>query len=148
LARPRAHLAVSLGLAALQWLRTRRSLPTIAPLVSGFLIDADHLLDYYLHRSSPSGRSRRVFLALHGWEFLLLVALLEMGPLRRLSAHGLTLGWLAHLTLDQLTNESRHPLTYSILFRWARGFRADLFTGRAGLHTWRDAPVRKLWRWL
>jgi len=148
LARPRAHLAVSLGLAALQRWRTGKLLPTVAPLASGFLIDADHLLDYRLYRRWPEGGRGRIILPLHGWEYLPLLAWLELGPLRRRSGYGLTLGLLAHLVLDQLTNEHTHPLVYSLLFRGAKGFRADFFSGKAGQHAWRRAPVWKLWRWL
>lgn len=148
MARPRVHLAASLGLVALQYWRTRRVLPSLSPLLSGFLIDADHLVDHRLHRLARDGAPGRLVLPLHGWEYLPLVGWLEPRLLGSLTERGLTLGMLLHLAIDQTTNPVESPLTYSILYRAARGFRGAFFTGAAGQHAWRDTPVWQIWRWL
>ena len=153
LARPRAHLAVSLCLAALQYARTRRLLPAIACLVSGFLVDADHLLDHQLYHRAPAGRAdwarRRLVLALHGWELLIPVLVLESLVLRgrAATAHGLTLGYLVHLLIDQFSNQLEHPLAYSLLYRASRRFQGPFFTPNDA-RAWRRESVLRLWRWL
>jgi len=146
-ARPRVHLAASLGLSALVWFRGRRALPALAPLVSGFLVDADHLVDYWLFRSRPA-RQRQIFLPAHGWEYVALLAIIESRWLGRWTGRSLTLGLLAHLLIDQATNSPRHPLTYSAIFRAASGFPGDIFGGESGDHSWRATPAWQLWRWL
>lgn len=148
MARPRVHLVISLGLAALQLWRTRRLIPTVAPLASGFLVDADHLVDHGLRNSSLGRGGERLVLALHGWEYLLPLGWLESKLLRSRSGYGLTLGLLVHLVVDHLTNDANSPLTYFVLYRASRGFAGRFFAGEAGQHAWRDAPIRQMWRWL
>lgn len=127
MARPAAHLIVSTGLATLQWIRTGRLVPTVAPFLTGFFIDGDHLVDFARYKLSGRKNEQRIVLPLHGWEYVLALYLIErlLGPR---TAGGLTLGYLGHLGLDQVTNETTHPLTYFISFRWARGFPSHLFT--------------------
>ena len=152
MARPRVHLAVSLALAAVQYARTGRLRPALAPLLTGFLIDADHLLDHWLYNRFPEGASDRLVLPLHGWEYLPLLALAEPKLLGGATARGLLLGYLAHLLIDQATNNVAGPQTYSIVARARRGFRGPLFRESESpgedLHAWRETPAWHLWRWL
>jgi hypothetical protein len=152
LARPRWHLAVSLGLAIIQYRRTGRLLPTAAPLISGFLIDLDHLLDYALYRLTPPDHAKQVertiaVLPLHGWEWMMLTSVLEPLALRdRFStAHGLTLGYLLHLLIDQFGNGFSTPLAYSVLHRASRRFRGPFFK-RSADRQWRRESPRNLWK--
>ncbi len=148
MSRPLVHLGVSLGLAGLQYARTRRFGPTIAPLISGVLVDADHLVDYALQRVAPEPLGSRMILPVHGWEVVPLVALAESRLLGRRTDHGILLGLAAHFLLDQLTNDVAHPLTYSLAFRASRRFRGHFFEGPPEAHAWRDTPIRRLWEWL
>ncbi len=142
MARPRVHLLIALGLGLWQWRRHRRWPAALAPLISGFLIDLDHLLDY-----RPGRRAgHRLILPLHGWEYLLPLAWLERR--RPATGHGLTLGYLAHLLVDQVTNQISHPAAYSLFFRWRRGFSQTLFDPPGSPSgAWRQTPLRQLWRW-
>lgn len=146
MARPSAHLIVSTGLATLQWIRTGRLLPTIAPFLTGFLIDSDHLVDLACYRLSGEKNRQRILLALHGWEYVALLLLVERVVGKRF-AGGLVLGYLAHLGLDQLTNETTHPLTYLITFRYRRGFPSLLFTHPDLDHVdWMQGSIFKILR--
>ena len=94
-------------------------------VATGVLIDADHVPDYYLWYWKRD--RRRIFVPLHAWEFVIagLVMLLVAwhGPVILAAV----LGYLGHLTSDQLRNRLAHPLTYSILFRlYARFDRVRL----------------------
>jgi hypothetical protein len=151
-ARPRVHLAVSLALAAAQYGRTRRLLPALAPLVGGFLVDADHLVDHWLYRALPRGAKERIILPLHGWEYLPPLFALEP-RLSPATDRGLFAGYLAHLLVDQLSNDVAGPLTYSLVYRALTGFRGGYFRQddappAEGAHSWRDTPLWQIWRWL
>lgn len=146
MARPAVHLVISTGLATLQWIRTGRAAPTLAPLVSGFLVDLDHSVELVRYRSSGRRAQGRVILPLHGWEFIPVFALLEKLLGGRL-AGGLLLGYVAHLVVDQLTNETTHPLTYFMTYRVLRGFPTKLFN-HADEHAidWMNVPIWQLWK--
>ena len=145
LALPRYHLLASaaLGTAILATGGRRRA--AAAPLVSGFLVDFDHLLDYLLIRT-PIGEGRLV-LPLHGWEYVPLWWLLD----RRLgTGGGLVLGYALHLTIDQLWNEKRSGLAYFVTYRARQRFRADQLgpVDPTKRHTWRKSSPAGLLKWL
>lgn len=146
MARPAAHLIVSTGLATLQWIRTGRLLPTLAPFVTGFLIDGDHLVDFARYQLNGQKNEGRIILPLHGWEFVPVLVLLER-LLGRRFAGGLLIGYLAHLGLDQVTNETTHPLTYLISYRWRRSFASELFTHPDESHIdWMRQSIFQIWK--
>jgi hypothetical protein len=68
--RPRYHTALSLGLAALLVVRTRRWRDAVPVLVAGVLVDVDHLVDLAVNRASGSGDSMWSILPLHAWEWV------------------------------------------------------------------------------
>jgi hypothetical protein len=145
LARPSLHLAASLVVGAGFALARKDARPLLAALVSGVLVDLDHLADYALHRT-PVGE-RYVIVPLHAWE--LLPALVPLD--RRLGTGGaLTCAYLAHLCLDQATNTLRSPWSYSILYRLARRFRSDAVGARDLEHAfdWSRAGPRHIARFL
>lgn len=147
------HLAVSLALAAFEYWRAGRPGPAFAPVVSGFLVDADHFVDYLLYRrTAPHSLElarRRMILAFHGWEYLLALAALERLVLSKRTAwtYGLTTGYLVHLLLDQFSNELEQPLTYSLLYRASRRFEGPFFKPNDA-RAWRKESPHRLWRWL
>lgn len=115
--KPRYHTALSLGLAALVVLRTRRWRDAVPVLVAGVLVDVDHVVDLLANR-----RGQRVMwaiLPLHAWEWVL--ALLARRSVR---TDSLAAGLAAHLALDQLNHAIGHPLFYWISVRARYGFRA------------------------
>jgi hypothetical protein len=148
MARPAAHLLATTGLAAVQWLRTGRLAPTLAPFVTGFLIDADHFYEFFRFRLTGRREQKMVVLPLHGWELALAVLLAERVFGRRL-AHGLFLGYLLHLGIDQFTNTTTHPFTYFLSFRWRRGFPSAFFNheGESQID-WLSGSLLDLWKHL
>jgi hypothetical protein len=116
----------------------------VAPLATGFLVDADHFFDYVLARR---GLSHLLVLPLHGWELLPLMVGLD----RRLRTGGaLAGGYALHLVLDQLWNERRSRLAYFLTFRASRGFSAEQLgpLDPERRHTWRRSSLLGLLRWL
>jgi len=115
--------------------------------VTGFLIDVDHFADYALRRARP-GSTRRLLLLGHGWEYVAPLAVAERRWLGRSTRGSLTLGYVVHLLIDQLTNDTRHPFSYLLTYRAARRFDASLFGHSDEDHAWQDASPRGLLRWL
>jgi hypothetical protein len=146
MARPAVHLIVSTGLATIQWIRTGRAAPTLAPLVSGFLVDADHTVEMIRYHGAGKQAQGRVILPFHGWEFIPVLILIEK-LFRGQLAGGLVLGYAAHLLIDQLTNTTTHPLTYFISFRAKRGFPSHLFDHvDEKAIDWLNVPIWQLWK--
>ena len=147
MARPLTHLVVSTGLATVQWIRTGRLAPTVAPIATGFLIDSDHLFDLFRFRFRGKRAEGRVVLPLHGWEYLAVLVAIDRVCGRRF-AGGLLLGYVAHLGIDQVTNSTTHPFTYFLSFRWLHGFPSDLFS-HDDEHDigWMQQPLSGLWRY-
>lgn len=147
MARPAAHVLLSTALAAIQWKRTGRFAPTIAPYVTGVLVDADHLTDLARFKLSGNATRGTIILPLHGWEYLVVLLLVER-ILGRRFAGGLALGYLGHLALDQVTNNITHPLTYVLAYRWRRGFSTTLFSHPDEADVdWMQNSVFNLWRY-
>jgi hypothetical protein len=143
MARPRYHLLASAALGSAFWAATGRPATFAAPLLSGFLIDVDHLFDYALARTSLRGR---VVLPLHGWEYVPAWLLVD----RTLGLAGsLVCGYAVHLTIDQIWNEKRSRLAYLISWRARRGFKSEDLGARdpEKRHRWRQASPLGLIRW-
>jgi hypothetical protein len=134
--RPRYHLLAStaLGLA----LGGGRRLP--AALASGFLVDFDHFVDYFV------GRGKRMVLPLHGWDLVPLWFLID----RRLQLGGALVGAYAlHMAMDQIWNETPTPFGYVLAYRASKGFREEEVGAidPARRHVWRRSSLLGLLRW-
>ncbi len=104
----------------------------IASLISGIFIDLDHIMDYlveYGHhlnikkffRACYETQFRRLFLLLHGWEWLIFwgaaAKLTDFNPW----ITGFLIGYGQHLVLDQLSNKPS-ARGYFLSWRWKNGF--------------------------
>ena len=91
-------------------------------IAAGVLIDADHLVDYYLW--FKKGDARRLYLILHTWELSAvgLVALAFWSHPLLLAA---ILAHLGHLVGDFVANRPKNILTYSLLYRAVLRFDRD-----------------------
>lgn len=146
MARPATHLIASTGLATIQWIRTGRLAPTIAPLLTGFLVDGDHFFEFIRFRLADRKDRSVVILPLHGWEYAILLLLIER-LLGKRFAGGLFLGYAVHLGIDQITNEITHPLAYFLTYRWRRGFTSTIFNHpRESNIDWLTGSFADLWK--
>jgi hypothetical protein len=123
--RPVYHLAVSSGLALLQWRLTGSRRGALWTLASGVLIDLDHLPDYLLN---VRREELRLTLLFHSWELWTFVALLgawRAGPQGAVAAAGSA---VVHLWLDVWGN--RVPVRFFFLgWRLRHGFRLEQAIG-------------------
>ncbi len=132
--KPVGHLMISTGGATIVY-QTTGSWPDAAAFFAvGFLLDVDHIVDYAAHWGVKRGTlnllkwrmlggTPRVFIPLHGYEYLVAMvglALLSASTLLWCAA----LAYIIHLALDELFNRPRN-FQYSLAHRAWHGFRAD-----------------------
>jgi len=138
--RPSNHLVISAGIAGINYAVTGSPPIAISTLSIGFLMDVDHIFDYayYLYKerrqrqqikagqSSSNTRKeiRKTFIFLHSYELLIPIWLICVFFFTIPLAIWLTISFLVHLILDQVSNRP-HQLGYFLIFRIANGFRRD-----------------------
>jgi len=104
--------------------------------LAGFVIDADHLIDYYcVHRFTLNLRKiyytclhmrlERMYLLLHSYElaavFWIVIYYFSLSNVWKAAAIGMT----QHIALDALTNPLS-GLGYFIIYRMSKGFKIRL----------------------
>ena len=114
-------------------------------LISGFFIDADHLIDYFIYHRAKfnlreffSGKtfdlSGKVYIFFHGYEYALVFAIIGL-LLPNLSwlFFSLALSNMFHLIFDTISNKPIWP-TYFITYRLAKRFSHKAFCFRKCPH--------------
>lgn len=128
-----AHLFLTLLISVFIYLKFHSFILVLVCLLFGFFIDLDHLFDYFSYFGlkfrfedfrdtrkymDPSGK---VFVPLHGWEFVLVFWILG----RAIGYHGLpwamSISYFIHLLWDNFSYE-HHPLTYFFTYRLLNKF--------------------------
>ena len=117
-----------------------------AALVSGFLIDADHLIDYCLYtkfrrfdllefiRAEYFTDVGKVYLFAHGYEYVIIFALTGYFlPNLSWLFYSLMLSNIFHLIFDTISNKPIWP-TYFLTFRLAKRFSHKAFCFRKCPH--------------
>ena len=123
----RYHVAASAVASAATFAASDSAIMAAAAFLSGVFIDADHMIDYIFMNRPPysfrrmtdiyyNNRLTRVFLLLHSWELLALLALAAVATGWQPFLTGLLIGMGHHLLLDQLFNDP-HPLGYCLSYR-------------------------------
>ncbi len=125
--RARYHVVVSTSLSLVLYGLWRSVVMAVACWVVGVFMDLDHMLEYFVQRG-PLRRLRDLFhasynrgytkayLVLHGWEFLVLWAVLLVLTRGAPWVVGAAVGFVHHLALDQVWNRPA-PWAYSFLWR-------------------------------
>ncbi len=127
-----AHIYASIAAGgAAYWLSGSSGL-SMACLLSGILLDADHLLDFHLlsgERFTLKGflswcyelKWKKIYLVLHSYElYILLLLAARVFPSRAFT--GVLLGMGLHLLMDQAGNTALNKWFYFIIFRYRAGF--------------------------
>lgn len=139
--QPGAHAAVSVAMSGVIFMAAGSAPMAVSCLVSGVLIDLDHVLDFCLLSGERFSVRRfmdwcvkmewnRIFLFLHSIELFLLYALFVYFY-RSDIAIGVLLGTGVHLLLDQIFNRDMDrdyvlsKYFYFLIFRAWCGFRRD-----------------------
>lgn len=120
-------------------------MPALCAFLAGVLIDLDHVIDFFLWSKDRSLRSLLVFgsflckphptdFFLHSYELLVPMWVLIWTTNAFLIGLGLTIGFVIHLTTDQVTNYLRfgvNPLTCFLTYKmWKQKDRLEEFEKR------------------
>jgi hypothetical protein len=139
------HLVLTLGVFVLFYWHYQDWQLIIPALFFGFLIDVDHLFDYFAYfgvnfslvnfakvnsYTVPAGK---VYVLLHGWEYVILFSLLGWLFENKLDVPGLAMiimvSYLVHLVKDNFSS-THQPLAYSIIYRYLNHFTLAGFCGK------------------
>jgi membrane-bound metal-dependent hydrolase YbcI (DUF457 family) len=126
------HVTVSIALSGILFAVFKSWGLAIASLISGIFIDLDHIIDYIRENGIRfdmqrffctfyERRLKRLFLILHGWEWLVLCGILAKVMDWNPWIAGIFIGYGQHLILDQLNNGTR-LFGYSLIWRWKNRF--------------------------
>ncbi|MBI4350366.1 MAG: hypothetical protein HY550_02900 [Elusimicrobia bacterium] len=136
--KAKAHVCASAAAGAAVWGSTGSAAMAVSCLASGILLDADHLLDFYLLAGEPFSvkgfvswcdelRWEKIYLALHSYElYVLLVLAARLFPGEIL--YGVLLGMGLHLFMDQTGNKPLNKWFYFMTFRYRSGFAKSALT--------------------
>jgi hypothetical protein len=130
------HITISTGVSAVVYHFSGSWGLALTSLLSGILMDLDHVIDYMLEhglrfdirgffRFFAEERYKRLTLIFHGWEWLLILFVLSWLTRWNILITGVFIGFSQHLLLDRLYNISRFS-SYSFLYRLSVGFKPEL----------------------
>lgn len=125
------HGVVALPFLILTWRKTRSITRVFVVLLITYLVDLDHLVDYFKHfgttfdigdflRSQQFVDTNRAIVPLHAWEWVGISAIIGRRRGWKSIFTLFALGAFPHLVLDAINVGS--VLFYSIAFRLANGF--------------------------
>ena len=129
------HIAASTAVSGIIYLTTRSLAMTVASFIVGIFIDLDHIFDViHEHGSTVTIRDffrichtaqfERIFLILHGWEWLFAGGAIAWYFNWNHWMVGALIGFTHHMILDTIHN-SANLRTYSLLYRWKNDFHFD-----------------------
>jgi hypothetical protein len=133
--KPRVHVVASIVGGVLIWIFLGSWLAAVCSVLSGVLVDLDHVIEYFWIRRRwvsikdfyefwMSYKEPRVYLFFHGIEYMLLLGIAAWLGWAPAITGGLAFGLLHHLCIDQFGNGVR-PAGYFFLVRWAWKFKSE-----------------------
>ena len=99
---------------------TKSPYALVSSLLTGVMIDMDHLVEYY--RWFVKGDTSKVYFFLHSYELLVPVFLSSYFSGWDPVVMGASFAFLGHLLTDQIVNPVM-PLAYFVAYRAMKGFR-------------------------
>jgi zinc transporter ZupT len=128
---PQYHLVSSFILALIFFYFTNSLLVSLLCFLSGFLLDLDHLLDFWLYKKRIT-LSNEVFhefyknwdkvpVLLHSIEFLIPIWIFAYIFGSYIFSLAITIGFISHLALDFFSYKL-HPLSYFLTYRIIKNF--------------------------
>jgi hypothetical protein len=140
--KPGHHAVVSIIVSGILYTIFKSIGLTVASLVSGILVDADHVIDYWIEHGlrfdlkqlfnyfdeKNFENRERLFFIFHAWEWLIILFVVAMLTEWNPWITGLLVGYGQHMVLDELYNSFKYRIRpfvwgYFLLWRWNNGFR-------------------------
>lgn len=134
--KPSHHIGVSLIAGVVTFFTIRAILPSVVCFLAGWLIDVDHIWDFYANGcrrfsikrfglAMDSGEIKKAHFYLHSYELLLILILLSFATQFNYLLSYTALGFAIHLFLDQIGNPV-NSLTYFLTYRILNGFKPEI----------------------
>lgn len=134
--KPINHFSVSLITGVATFLTTKTIFPSIASFLVGWLIDVDHIWDFYRNGcrrfsvrrfldAMDKGELKKTYFYFHSYELLLILISLCFVTHFHYLLSFTTLGFAIHLFFDQLFNPV-NPLTYFLTYRILHGYKTEI----------------------
>jgi hypothetical protein len=130
---PGYHIAVSLMISGILYTLFRSWGMALSSLLSGILIDLDHVIDYLIEYDTRFNLKRffyfclqektrhKCYFVLHGWEWLFLWGAIGWAADWPLWSIGLLIGYGHHMILDATGNKPSR-WGYLLIWRWKKNF--------------------------
>jgi hypothetical protein len=134
--KPINHFNVSIITGVVAFLTTKTISPSIASFLIGWLIDVDHIWDFYkngckgftverfLH-AHEKGEIKKAYLYLHSYELLLVLVVLCVVTDFNYFLSFTTFGFAIHLFFDQIFNPV-NSLTYFLTYRILHDYKTEI----------------------
>ncbi|HHT9144644.1 MAG TPA: hypothetical protein ACFYD4_03040 [Candidatus Wunengus sp. YC61] len=133
--KPICHLGASIITGATVFLTTKTITPSIACFLVGWLVDVDHIWDFYKNvgkdfnvkkfvNACENGEIKKAYLYFHSYELLFGLIFLCFFTHFNYLVSFTTLGFAVHLFFDQMFNPVK-PLTYFITYRILNSYNKD-----------------------
>ncbi|PIU41130.1 MAG: hypothetical protein COS99_07270 [Candidatus Omnitrophica bacterium CG07_land_8_20_14_0_80_42_15] len=131
----RDHLIAS-GVISGIWYYFTKSVPeSLVFFLSGFIIDVDHFVDYYISHpftlkykkiraACLTMDQKEVYILLHSFELVILAVIIGAIFFPERIYFVAVLGVVQHLMLDQVSNDT-YPFSYFLIYRFLKGFRKE-----------------------
>lgn len=134
--KPVSHLGVSIITGVATFLATRDMHSSISCFLAGWLVDIDHIWDFYKNvgkgfnikrfvNAFDNGEIKKAYLYLHSYELLFGLIFLCFFTHFNYLLSFTTLGFAIHLVFDQVFNPVK-PLTYFITYRILNSYNTDV----------------------
>jgi len=134
--KPVCHLGVSIITGVATFLATRDMYSSISCFLAGWLVDIDHVWDFYknvgkdfnvkrfVNAFENNEEIKKTYLYLHSYELLFGLIFLCFFTHFNYLLSFTTLGFAVHLVFDQIFNPVK-PLTYFITYRILNRYNVD-----------------------
>ena len=115
-----SHIAVSVVVASVSYLATKSPEIAAASFFSGWLVDADHVVDLIRERKTVYNTVKKMTVVLHSWELVVVLAVIGI-ILKSILLDWCALALLLHIVADQIVYRPQ-PLWYSLVWRAVKKF--------------------------
>ena len=130
--KPSIHVATSFSVALVLYFFTKSIYATLLCLVSGILVDFDHVIEYLVHFGGKDINIKRIYqacrellfkklyLVFHSAEIVIIFWIMT-ALTRNIYVLAIALGYSSHIILDFVGNPL-HPFSYFVTRRFMRKF--------------------------
>jgi len=133
--KPVSHLSVSIIVGVATFLTTKLISPSIACFLVGWLVDVDHIWDFYKNGcrgfnikrfvyAMENGEIKKIYLYFHSYELLLVLVVLCYFTHFNYILSFTTIGFATHLFLDQIFNNI-NTFSYFITYRILNDYKSE-----------------------